>query len=273
MKKGTIVFTDIDGTLLNTEHRITEKTRYAIQELKKKEIPFVIVSARSPSGIYPILEDCGCNCPIIAYSGGLILNEKREILFHKGMHKDLVKRMICFMEEEHFDLSYCIFSIDDWVVKDRTDPRIREEERIVRAQSREGTIDSIQDHQINKILCICNPKQIGEIEQKLKQAFPECSIAKSSDYLLEIMESGITKATAVHQLCQLWGYDVKETIAFGDNYNDVEMLKEVGTGWLMGNAPKELKQEFQNITEDNDHDGIYYALMQMKLLKEQGKEA
>ena len=50
-----IVFSDADGTLLNSEHKMLEGTKYAIQKLQEKDIPFVIISARSPSGIYPIL--------------------------------------------------------------------------------------------------------------------------------------------------------------------------------------------------------------------------
>ena len=67
-----IVFSDVDGTLLNSEHKMLDGTKYAIQKLQKKDIPFVIISARSPSGIYPILEENGFSCPIICYSGALI---------------------------------------------------------------------------------------------------------------------------------------------------------------------------------------------------------
>ena len=54
-----IVFSDVDGTLLNNEHKMLEGTMYAIRKLQAKDIPFVIISARSPSGIYPILEENG----------------------------------------------------------------------------------------------------------------------------------------------------------------------------------------------------------------------
>ena len=59
-----IVFSDVDGTLLNSRQEITPLTERAIKALKEKGIPFVITSARSPSGIYPILNEYGFNCPI-----------------------------------------------------------------------------------------------------------------------------------------------------------------------------------------------------------------
>ena len=51
-----------------------------------------------------------------------------------------------------------------------------------------------------------------------------------------------------------------QTVSFGDNYNDLEMLKFVNKGFLMGNAPDELKKVIYNHTLSNDEDGIYYAL-------------
>lgn len=57
---------------------------------------------------------------------------------------------------------------------------------------------------------------------------------KSSETLLEVMEYGVTKAKAVRTLCDFFGIDIRDTIAFGDNYNDVDMLEAVGHGVVMG---------------------------------------
>lgn len=260
LDKCKIVFSDVDGTLLNSEHRITPRTKSAIKALQEKDITFVIVSARSPSGIYPILKRYKFNCPIISYSGALILNEEKQVLFHRGIDKCEVKRILAFIEENRFDLSWCLYSIDEWVVPDKKDPRIICEENIVEAEAVQGTVDTITDNQINKILCICNPQNMSDIEGKLKKAFPQYSIVKSSDTLLEIMENGITKAAAIKNFCSFKDVDIKDTIAFGDNYNDIEMLSEAGCGFLMGNAPEELRRQIEHITDDNNHDGIYQAL-------------
>lgn len=261
-----IVFSDVDGTLLNSEHKITALTEKAIKELKKKDIPFVIISARSPSGIYPILNEYDFKCPIISYSGALILDENRNVLYNKGIDKSNAKRIIEFIENSHFDMAWCAYSLDDWIVKDKNDLRIMREETIVKAKATQGSIDSITGNEVNKILCICNPKKMPEIEEKLKEAFQDYSIVKSSDILLEIMENGITKATAINTLCSLWDIHIKNAIAFGDNYNDIEMLEAVGCGFLMENAPNELKKKIKTHTNDNNHDGIYYALLEKNLI-------
>ncbi len=267
MEKYSIVFSDVDGTLLNSEHRVTPLTRGAIQALHERGIPFVIVSARSPSGIYPILKENQFNCPIISYSGGLILDENRQVLLHQGIDRTQAKEIIDYMEQKQFDLSWCVFSIDEWIVKDKRDPRIMREEEIVKAQATQGTIESLAENaKINKILCICNPQEIEAIEKELKNAFPQYSIVKSSGILLEIMENGVTKAAAVKTLCSLWQLDLRAAIAFGDHYNDFEMLETVGCGFLMENAPAELKKRITRTTLDNDHDGIYHALREYNII-------
>lgn len=263
-----IVFSDVDGTLLNAEHRISKKTEIAIKELEKKNIPFVIVSARSPSGIYPILKRYQLHCPIISYSGALILNENHDVLYHKGIQKEEARKILQYIEEKNFDLSWCLYSFNEWIVKSRKDPRIIREETIVEATSLEGTIDTLSSSVVHKILCICNPDRILEIEEDLNQQFPQFSIVKSSPILLEIMQSGITKATAIREFCKIENYSLDDAVAFGDNYNDVEMLNEVHYGFLMGNAPNELKKRFSLHTLDHNHNGIAAALIKLHMIDE-----
>ena len=267
--KRHIVFSDIDGTLLTSTRSISPLTMQASTSLRNTQIPFVIVSARSPSAIYPILREYDFNCPIISYSGSLMLDADRNVLYDAGMTKEYAAKIIQFVKNRQFDLSWSAFSMDEWLVEDTDDPRIIREEYYVKARAKRGTVNALEDGaNVNKILCICNPGHILEIEQEIGAAFPDCSIAKSSDILLEIMGKGITKAHAVHRLCSMWGYDIKDAIAFGDNYNDEEMLKAVGYGFLMENAPHALKERIANHTLDNDHDGIYHALKKMNLIKD-----
>lgn len=262
--KCKIVFSDVDGTLLDSRHKLLPSTLFSIKELQKQQIPFVIISARSPSGIYPIQERYGFKSPIISYSGGLILDENRNILYSKGFSKKTASQIIKFIEYNNFDCSLNIYSVDTWIVKNKKDPRIIQEENIVKANAVEGSIDMLSDNaDIGKILCMCNPDCILDIEESLKAAFPSLSIVKSSNVLLEIMENGVTKSKAVKLLCKLYNIPLCNAAAFGDNYNDEEMLETAGMPFLMGNAPDELKSRFKNITDSNDNDGIYKGLFKI----------
>lgn len=185
----------------------------------------------------------------------------------KRLFTDLAERVIEFIEINQFDCSWNIYSKDTWIVKDKSDPRIVREENIVQAKAIAGTIDILSDNaDVGKILCMCNPDSILDIEQKLKEKFSSLSIVKSSNILLEIMQDGVTKGNAVKELCEMWDISLSNTIAFGDHYNDVEMLETVAMPFLMGNAPEELKSRFPNVTENNDEEGIYNGLAKIGLI-------
>ena len=254
----------MDGTLLNSTHRVTPRTGEWIHRLANMDIPFVIVSARSPSGIYPIMRRNDFRSALIAYSGALIMDADRNILFSREIERALALKIEQFFTEKKYDMSWCIYSGDDWLSRDRSDPRIAGEESIVEAQSREGSVRDLADGAgVNKFLCICAPGTIYEIEREVKEAFPEVAVVKSSDILLEIMALGISKAEAVYRFCEYLGIDPQEAVAFGDNFNDVEMLDAVGRGYVMGNAPQEILAGHQYHTADNDHDGIADALEEL----------
>lgn len=256
-----IVFSDVDGTLLTGDHRLLPGTLRSIRRLQTQGIPFVIISARSPSGIYPILEEYGFSCPIICYSGALILDQQRRTLSSRGFSTALAEELIACVEGEQLPCAWNLYSGDTWIVKDRSDPRVAREESIVHARAVEGDLSLLdRDAVVGKLLCMCDPGTIGQVQDRLRAAFPALSIAPSSDILLEVMEEGITKRSGVMELCRLWDIPLENAVAFGDHYNDVEMLESVGTPFLMGNAPQALLERFPNRTDSNEEEGILHAL-------------
>ena len=121
------VFSDVDGTLLNSAHRVTPRTAEWIRKLGEMDIPFIIVSARSPSGIYPIMKRNGFQSALIAYSGALIMDKDRNVLYNRQIPRDLAAGIERFFIEKkrsdiRFDMSWCIYSADDWISPDRSDP-------------------------------------------------------------------------------------------------------------------------------------------------------
>lgn len=262
-----IVFCDVDGTLLDNNHRMLESTRKAIKMLQDKDIPFVIVTARGPSGVYPIFERYKFVCPMVCYSGALMIDEDGQILYSNGFSKDTARAIIAFLEAEKFDCTWNIYSMDSWIVNNRKDARVALEEQIVEAKATEGSVDMLADGvDVGKLLCMCNPEKTDQIESTLKNKFPFLSIVRSSDILIEIMNKGISKGKSIEFICNKWDINIKEAVAFGDHYNDLEMLETVGTPFLMENAPTELKDKIKNITFSNEADGIYYGLKKIGII-------
>lgn len=261
MNNYQAIFSDIDGTLLNSDHQVTPVTCQALKQVTDSGMLLTLISARSPAGIEPIVRKNHLHCHIAAFNGALILDENCNILYENGMSRSCAESVISYLEMNHFPVAWNIFTATDWIVKDRKDPRIMREEHIVEAQATEGDIHTISEETaVDKILFICAPGTLHTVQSRLLENFPELTIAASSDILLEITQNGVDKAHALKQLCSLCNIKPADCIAFGDNYNDVEMLKTAGLGIVMGNAPEEIKEQIGHITADNNHDGIAQAL-------------
>ena len=264
MKK--IVFSDLDGTLINSDYEITPATLGAIQNLQEKECPFVIVSARSPMGIESVMKVYGIRCSIIALNGALILDAQRKFIYAKGIRKSKAAVIIDFLERGGYDTTWCIYAFDQWLVKDVTDPRIVNEASVVKAVVENGTIGDVEGDEVHKIMCICDPDESLRLEKDLKAAFPKETVVRSSAVLIEIVHGSVSKSAAVRKFCDYYGTLPQNAVAFGDNDNDMDMLECVGTGILMGNARDDLKQRFANVTRDHNNDGIYHALVKLGMI-------
>ncbi len=260
------VFSDLDGTLLNSAHRISPLTAEAIRHLADQGIPFVPVSGRGPQGIDLILAEAGLRCPIIGYSGALIMDENRRIIFEQGMSIQQAQALVDHIQRRRFDLIWCAFSAGQWLVPTREDPRIRTEEEILQTRATPGGLAALGPGEVvDKLMCICAPAQMADVAADVKAAFPDYTVVPSDSHLLEIMAGGVNKAQAVARLCQLWEMDPHKVAAFGDQYNDLEMLRLVGYGFAMGNAPEPIRKAVGRVTEDHDHEGIYHALQGLGL--------
>ncbi|WRK56084.1 HAD-IIB family hydrolase [Coprobacillaceae bacterium CR2/5/TPMF4] len=81
------------------------------------------------------------------------------------------------------------------------------------------------------------------MKEKIQSHFNNCTITQSSNNLIEIMDQNVNKGTAIKKLCELWQIPLDNTIAFGDQYNDLEMLRIVKYGYAMENASKNIQDQ------------------------------
>ncbi len=259
------VFCDIDGTLLNSSHQITPDTKEKIRTLHGNRIPFVLVSARMPAAIYPIQEELGIHAPIISYGGALILDKDRNALSSTGLSLSLAAEIEKHVPLDTDSYCFCAYSYDKWITRDSLHPIIRREEEVTQVASMTGTMETLLNPEdpVHKLMCFGPSGLLDQIAGHLKAEFPQCTIYKSFHTLLEIMDGRASKSRAVHALCKKLGISPQNAAAFGDNYNDVDMLQSVGCGIAMGNAPEEVKRMASGVTGDHDHEGLLQAINHM----------
>ena len=235
------VFSDIDGTLLNSKHQISEKTKKKVQQLAIQNIPFVLVSARMPKGMHYFLDELQIKAPMVSYSGGLILDENQKVIYSKGFSVEMAKRLYKYIKY-YYQIPVSFYVENHWMV-DEIDEGIEEESIIT------GLKPVIAEAGI-----------VDRLEMSLKEKFSGLKIYKSKDTYLEIMDESVSKSSAIQFLCDKMKIDLHQTVSFGDNYNDLDMLLLTGKGFAMANGAQGVLESIPTHTLSNDEDGIVYAL-------------
>lgn len=250
------VFSDIDGTLLNSRHQISPLTERAIKAVIVKGIPFIPVSARPPYAITPYVEQLDTQQAIICYSGALILDKNLTALYSVVLEaEDLQRLNRLLVDFNHLSVSH--YAGLDWFCNDLNNYWTVQESEITGLRAKQ-TPDNLTE--VHKILVMGDAQEILRLEQLLKQHLPHLSIHRSKNEYLEIMNKAATKAEAIRFMERHLNVSAEEIIAFGDNFNDLDMLQYAGLSVAMGNAPQEIKQAAKEITASNDEDGIALVL-------------
>jgi len=259
-----IIFSDIDGTLLNQDRSLSKNTIAAVRQVKNK-FPFVLISARMPAAMRHIQFDLDIeDQPIICYNGGLVLvNEttihSTEIPIHIIESLDVFNHKInCHLSLYHNDEWY-VPKFDHWAAREenntKVSPKIMANTEVITKWKKEGK-------GAHKIMAMGPEAKIDEIRNFLTDRFPEeLHLYRSKSTYLEIANKNVSKLTAIQLLLEEhFKNKIEETIAYGDNYNDVEMIKGVGMGVAVANARREVLEVANFITEAGTEDGVANSL-------------
>lgn len=250
------IFSDIDGTLLNDQHKITPRTKRAIQRVIAQSIPFIPVSARPPLAITPYTAQLQTHNAIICYSGALILDENLNPLYSVTLeNKDFVTLENLLTPFSHLSINY--YSGKDWFSNDLNNQWTINESNITGLQAVEKPEKMVNVH---KVLVIGEADEIEKLAKILKNQLPQLAIHRSKKEYLEIMNKQATKSNAIRFMEKLLNVSSSHIMAFGDNFNDVDMLQYAGLSVAMGNAPDEIKAIAHRVTASNNEDGIALIL-------------
>jgi hypothetical protein len=258
------VFLDMDGTLLRKDHTISEVTKKAIKQLLDQGIIVVPISARPLHGILPITENVFPeSIPVVSLNGSYIFHSN-EIIHQVDIA--LPHAISIHNELAGIDVAAMYYSQMDWYASvDRAE--VKKEQKItdvkitIQPFEQSLAIWEAAKSGPNKILIAGDKELIIEIEQKLLLLHEgELNIYKSQPRYLEVMHLQASKTKAIEFLIKKYGILQSEIIAIGDNYNDVGMIEFAGVGVAMGNAPDEIKQVADYVTDTNNNDGVAKAL-------------
>ena len=262
--KYQLVCTDIDGTLLNKDRELSE---FTIAEVKRiAPIPFVLISSRMPKGMRHLQNQFeNMSTPLIAYNGGLVLDG--DTILHSTFIDNSVLEVTinkCANTNIHLSLFHAdewyVPSMDYWAKREESNtkvtPTIKANNEVIATWEKEGK-------GAHKIMCMGDENEIDYLYDTLeKEHANDIILYRSKSTYIEISHRSISKKTAIETLINNCYPNIAmhEVVAFGDNYNDVEMLKSVGLGIAVANANEVVLKIAKRVTETNINDGVAIAL-------------
>ncbi len=254
-----LIFTDLDGTLLNSQRQVSLANRQLIEELRQKDIWTIPTTGRSYNVGRSVLE--GLYLPYyIGFNGCLITDHKGHILFDEALPIYLLKEIIEFCNGH--DIGITGYQGEDIYYNLDKPETLAYLKRTGLKNIRQFSHPSFKGHDCYKML-------ISEPVEKVKYIYDLFNgyfsnglfhLSESGGGRLEIYSAKSHKGIAAGWLCDYLQYDIAKAIAIGDADNDVELLKSCGLSIAMGDSSAAIKKIAMYETDTNENEGWYKAI-------------
>jgi Cof subfamily protein (haloacid dehalogenase superfamily) len=278
MKK--LIAIDLDGTLLSSNIDISEENVQAIQKAQKAGHIVMICSGRAPEDIKTVIGKTPLECPVAGSNGAMVLADGK-LLSQISIDKETVKKVAAVLDEKKYPFkiytSHGIFIDSSWTErmlnfleenKDIAENLTPKEYKLMTEQPKETESIKIFD-QLEEVLKIEDiaiqkffvPTISGktELTATLKN-LEGISITTSGPLNIEVMDTNGNKANGIQVMAEYFNIPLENTVAIGDNFNDVPMLEVAGLSVAMGNADPTVKDIADVITLTNNEHGVAHAI-------------
>ncbi|EKF38481.1 haloacid dehalogenase-like hydrolase, putative [Trypanosoma cruzi marinkellei] len=259
------VVTDLDGTLLNEHHSISEYTAETLRLQKKKGIAIIFATGRAYFDVFHTVEKCGLHGGyLITSNGARVFDPERRAIVTHDMDPDVVSELINIkLENEDHDTEDSLFATnfyrhEEWITN-------RGSEKMLEAYAGSGfrykemDLNMCPHDGIHAVFFTGKHEVLLRVEKILESRFQgKAEHTMSNPRVLDTVRWGVNKGNAMCEVVQLLGINEKETIAFGDGMNDFKMLQMAGKGCVMGNAQSRLKEALPQleVIGCNTEDGV-----------------
>ena len=274
--KYKLVVSDLDGTLLSNFH-VPNSNKSSIQKIREKGIKFCIATGRTIQSTKNILKEIGTyneeNEYSILFNGCVIIeNKNNKVLFFKGIDFEISNKL--FEIGKKYDVMLLVYSIDNcyvWKSYEKEIERQKSYEELLTFMD-DLNINFIKEKniQITKIVFVNEDHNyLLKIKEELDKIFGnEISISTSANMYLEINANNVNKGNALEWLANYLKIDMKETIAIGDNSNDIFMIEKAGIGVCVKNGIDIIKNKANYVTEKTNDEGAVKEVLDKFILGE-----
>ena len=266
-----IIACDLDETLLSDDRSISKENIEAIQKAKELGVKFVPATGRGYNTVDGTLKELGLydleNEYVISYNGGAISENKgSKLLYFEGITfekaSELYKRGLNYDVCIHVytkDMVYAYKFVQEEI--DYLAGRMEVKEIF------DDHIDFLKGQEIVKVLYMnTDYGYLKKIEDDLKDITGDLDVSYSSNRYIEFNHQGVNKGQGLKKLADILGVDIKDTIAIGDNFNDLSMIKVAGLGVGVQNTVEDMKKECDVITKATNNENAVAEVINKYIL-------
>ncbi|MGI8314047.1 Cof-type HAD-IIB family hydrolase [Halobacillus mangrovi] len=253
-----IAFFDIDGTLLDHDKKLPEATVKAVKELQDAGVYCAIATGRAPF-MYPELREKLGIDSFVSFNGQYVVFEGEEI-YRNPLSEPELEALYSNAEANNHPMVF----MNHKEMKASTPDHSHIEKSLGSLFLDHPPEDTafFKGRNIYQSLLFCEGDEIEEYRRNHK-AF---DYIRWHEFSCDVLPQGGSKAEGIKKLIEAAGLKNEEAYAFGDGLNDIEMIREIGTGVAMGNAVQETKAVSDLITDDVSEGGLVNAIYKLGLL-------
>jgi|HigsolmetaAR205D_1030408.scaffolds.fasta_scaffold00119_15 hypothetical protein len=254
-----IVFFDIDGTLLNTDHTIPEETRRAVRQLQDNGVLVAIATGRAPFHLLPVAQELGIDT-YVGFNGSYVVADGRLI-----RETPLSRKTLADLEATaHANGHPMVFLSADTCYANTADhPHVIESFHSLRLAPPVCRQRYWEEASIYQAFLYCGEQEEHNYFTRFRD---DVSFVRWHRVVLDVLPPNGSKARGIEAVLRHYGLKPEDAVAFGDGLNDREMLAYVGMGVAMGNAHEQVKPLANMVTRHVNDAGIHYGLRQLGLI-------
>lgn len=281
-----VIVSDLDGTLLNEHHALSDKTVEMIKQVQDKGFRFMLATGRSFKQAEQLMDDAGIVCDYIVSSGSEVRNAQKELILSSHMKMQDCSMVYKILKEETIPYlfntkegDYCIGtpeSLEEKVLEHifafaqtaskeeiKKTPIFKNMMAKTKIVPDFVTLEGLQPKIIKIFIFTNNLQKLASVKERLME---NKGIAVSSSFPnnLEITDVAAQKGPVLKTYIESLGYKMEEVMVFGDSLNDYSMLSmDFGATIAMENADETIKQVAKYVTKSNVEDGVAYTIKQL----------
>jgi Cof subfamily protein (haloacid dehalogenase superfamily) len=269
MPRYRLLAIDIDGTLVNSHHELTEATRAAVLRAKQAGVQVALATGRRYSRVLPLVEPLELNLPLITASGALIKRaEDHATIYRAEFAPGVLSQCLAMIDRAGYEAVVYADTFDqgfDYYCVTRNARRAE----MLEFLDRNAGCERPDPHLITDppsgafaLFAMATRDEMLALAQDLERQLPRqlyVHVLRSprySGYMCEIAPAGVSKWTGVLHLAKAWNLSPEEICAAGDDVNDIPMIRAAGLGVAMGNALDVVKAAADRIAPSHDDDGL-----------------